>query len=329
MSNSSNLSTKAVFFPKTTFLAWLHAFLVIGFLIVVLNLATIVIFVINRHLRRRSVYCLINLAVADMLHGILHLTESLIIIGEYKGLIHDLVYRNIMYIFFDISLALSLFSLVLVSLDRVYATYFPFEHRTTRLRKYCAVFAITSVLSISIVIIHNFVLRGQALQVFSVLFIFSLYFLCLIIIFTSYSAIFIKVKIEAKRLQPNQQQTAAIQIRQKREHHLAMTLFIATVLSLITWLPFVAGRITEKITTNRISYTVRFILILIQRTNSLINPIIYVFGMGDFRKALTRLIFKCSREQRQIHAIGNHGNQLARWQSRAPKGSSLQQEEHS
>jgi Na+/melibiose symporter-like transporter len=36
--------------------------------------------------------------------------------------------------------------------------------------------------------------------------------------------------------QPNQQQTAAIQIRQKHEQHLAVTLFVVTVFSLIAWL---------------------------------------------------------------------------------------------
>jgi hypothetical protein len=43
--------------------------------------------------------------------------------------------------------------------------------------------------------------------------------------------------------QPNQQQTAAIPIGQKREQHLAVPLFVVTVLSLITWLPYIIVRI--------------------------------------------------------------------------------------
>jgi hypothetical protein len=48
---------------------------------------------------------------------------------------------------------------------------------------------------------------------------------------------------------------------------------------------------------------------LIQRANSLINPIIYVFRMRDFRKALSQLIFKCSRERQRNQPIGHHGNE--------------------
>jgi Trk-type K+ transport system membrane component len=52
-------------FPKTTALIWIVVLLVCCFLIVALNLATFLTFLLNRHLRIRSLYCLINQALAD------------------------------------------------------------------------------------------------------------------------------------------------------------------------------------------------------------------------------------------------------------------------
>ncbi|XP_031550057.1 histamine H2 receptor-like [Actinia tenebrosa] len=299
MSNSSNTSTDVnatidtFVLTHTEIIIWSAIFSVLDFLIVVFNLATIVTFIINRHLRRRSVYCLINLAVADMLFGalimpsdvIFNLTDIYFVEGQY------------IYCIFMVS---SLFSLVLVSLDRVYATFFPFQHRTTRLKTYIAVFTITWILPFLFVLFYGYVKIKQDIVVIVLL-------LCLLIICTSYSAIFIKVKIQAKRLQPNQQQTAAIQMRQKREHHLAMTLFIATVLSLITWLPYVY--ILNRIFLfgyNDNIYRIFQTAVLIQNLNSLINPLIYVFRMRDFRKSLSRLIFSCSRDHHYL--IVHHGN---------------------
>jgi hypothetical protein len=91
-------------------------------------------------------YCLINLAVADMLFGVFRTTDNAtnivyILVPNY----HDRILKIVVYINFTYGTTLitSLFSLVLVSLERVYATFFPFRHRTTRLRMYISVFAIT------------------------------------------------------------------------------------------------------------------------------------------------------------------------------------------
>jgi hypothetical protein len=89
-----------------------------------------------------------------------------------------------------------------------------------------------------------------------------------------------------------------------------MTLFIVTVLSLITWLPYIITIILTTLNSSYVlSYNIGFQLIdLIHLTNSLINPIIYVFRMRDFRKALAQLIFKCSHDRHRTHPIGHHGH---------------------
>jgi hypothetical protein len=301
MTNNNTSSTYFNHASKETNLIWSVAFIFVGLLTVVLNFATILIFVINRHLRRRSVYCLINLAVADMLYGVLTTTDEYFQVHNMEKSVGFKIPLNV--VFFS-----SLYSLVPVSLERVYAIFFPFRHRTTRLRMYIIVFAITWLLPLPLVIAFHFSPGiSQRISVTSILVIFPL---CLTIICTSYTAIFVKVKNQALRLRPNQQQTAAIQIRQKREQHLAMTLFIVTVLSLITWLPYIIVQFLLKLyKSNAIPFNLEELIYLMQRTNSLLNPIIYVLRMRDFRKALSQLFFKCSRDQQCIYPIGHQGNQ--------------------
>jgi hypothetical protein len=90
---------------------------------------------------------------------------------------------------------------------------------------------------------------------------------------------------------------------------MAVTLFIVTILSLMTLLPFFGYILTIDAIRQSIPDNVSQFTSLLQITNSLINPVVYVFRMRDFRKALFRLVCKCSRDrQHLIHPIGNHGD---------------------
>ena len=316
--NSSNVNEFRIYMyslrrpidmSTTTFVTLLAVFVAFGFLIVVFNLATILTFVINRHLRRRSVYCLINLAVADMMYGAFCMADATNLLCIRSGLNGNILYG----IFLSLkiySMEISLSSLVVVSLERVYATLFPFRHRTTRLRTYFVVFAITwlnpaVLFSVFIIVAYSLVSRLGRLNFNGMTGSFwaGFFFLSLVIICVSYTAIFIKVKNQAQRLQPNPLQAAIQRTTQKRERHLAMTLFIVTLLSLATSSPIAIQAFIVNF-----NYHVFYFSWLIQLTNSLINPIVYVFRMRDFRKALSRLIFKCSRNQQLLHPIGNHGD---------------------
>lgn len=304
MNNSSNSSTS--FIPGHTDSSsqhddfiWFAVLIVVGCLIVVVNFITIVTFVMNRHLRRRSVLCLLHLAVVDMLFG-------------GASIINQTLDTDAVVFFFSFLLVCSLSALTLVSVERVYAIFFPFRHRTTRLRMYIVAFTIAWIIPVpELITVITYTWSSTDELTVNDIFFLAVYPTCLLLISTSYTAIFIQVKKQAKRLQTNQQQTAVIRIRQKREHHLAMTLLIVTVVSLIAWLPYTSVIIRTFVvtTSDEFYYSTTFhMTLLIQNINSLINPIIYVFRMRDFRRALLRLVLKCSRDQ-QIHPIGHHGNQ--------------------
>lgn len=79
-----------------------------------------------------------------------------------------------------------------------------------------------------------------------------------------------------------------------------MTLFIVTVLSLLTWLPIIIRHeLQHTFSTPGITQSNAELLTeLLQLTNSLINPIVYVFRMKEFREALWHVLFRCSRIRR-------------------------------
>ena len=63
--NDRNLSL----FSSSECIAWLTVFITESVAIVTVNILTIIIFIRNRSLCKRSMYLVINLAVADMLVG--------------------------------------------------------------------------------------------------------------------------------------------------------------------------------------------------------------------------------------------------------------------
>ena len=116
---------------------WCSFFSLQSLLITILNTFTIAIFVINPHLRKRSSYCIVNLAAADLLVGAVATPSIVHFLGvmfsfwgssEKDYFLTVVHFQGTIFIFTGIA---SLFSLVLVSLERVLATVCPLQHLTT------------------------------------------------------------------------------------------------------------------------------------------------------------------------------------------------------
>ena len=107
--------------------AWLNVFLTELIVIATINAFTVVAFVRNRHLRKRTTYLIINLTVADLLVGAV--SGPLEIFVPYYGLGDDFNWKE-----FTISTSSLIFflasivNLSLISLERLHATLFPYRH---------------------------------------------------------------------------------------------------------------------------------------------------------------------------------------------------------
>ena len=192
------------------------------------NVITLLIFTKTPHLRVRKHVFIVNLAVADLLVGLISVPMYLYSLGyPFHDRRKKLVYK---YAFTSQDVLLgtaSVCGLAAVAIERVYATYCPFKHRTLSKTVYIIGIAVTWILA----------LTSGICSVFSLLLGYNLIFvlispiiLSLTSIFVSYTLIWIKVTCLSRV--PN------VALHHRRNKKLTVTLVIVTIVSLIAWISF-------------------------------------------------------------------------------------------
>ena len=181
----------------------------------------------------------------------------------------------------------SISNLTAISMERLYATLFPLQHRATskaRFRLFVVVVwtlpAVTSVFYI----FASFVVLSALGTLCT-----WLPYLCLLllVICTSYTAVFYKMR-------------SRIHGRLDRDRKLTVTLFIATTLSLVAYLPMVVLGVLYFVLGKSMKNRFLNVLSFANFGNSLVNPILYSFRMPNFRRAACSLC--CThRPQRPKH----------------------------
>jgi len=254
--------------------------------IVLINLFTLATFARNPQLRKRSMYLVINLTIADLLLGVAavlspHILESHNILGEHFN------WYAFLYLTLDsLFPAASLANLSLISLERLHATIYPFRHCLIREQVYFAVITLSWLL---IPLLFAFmmailvVLRAQLTLGF---YVFASYcFITVLIITVSYVIIILNVK--------SSPQSHIFGSKLLVEKKLSITLFVMTVASFLTILPWavwvamlihIRGELSLAITCR---FHLTFFAIYL--CNSIVNPIIYALRMQEFRKAARKL----------------------------------------
>ena len=140
---TQNETSSQRYFSSECF-AWLTVVMTESVAIVTLNILTIIVFIKNRSLRKRSIYLVINLAVVDMFAGGCTEIKNFVWLGESCFLwntrrLPNLLKSYIRYFF----LSASLTNLAAISLERAHATFRPFRHRI--IKKWVFGFIITIV----------------------------------------------------------------------------------------------------------------------------------------------------------------------------------------
>ena len=103
--------------------------------IVILNISTIIVFVKQRQLRRQSTYLIIHLTIVNLLVGAvsgpLQIDVRLISICDLRNddASNDTWYFHLKFAVTHLFSFSSLFTLILISLERLHATFRPFKHR--------------------------------------------------------------------------------------------------------------------------------------------------------------------------------------------------------
>ena len=265
--------------------------------VVILNIITIIIFVKQRQLQRKSTYLIIHLAIVDLFVGAvtgplwINLYMSLYCdLWEYDG--PDSIWLFVLGRATGYNIdKVSLLNLAFISLERTHATFCPFKHRSVKKWIYGVVIAFTwlvPVVLMSLVIgLINF--NHVSFKITSVL--FSYLSILLLVIFACYVSIYIKVR--GGRFA---QLHGAAGLRERK---LTSTMFLVTFGSFLTFLPQMVFwgevafdfKLLSSLPTNyalHISMLMFFFFFL----NSLINPIIYTIRMPEFRAGILQILFR-------------------------------------
>ena len=277
-------------------IAWLTVFMAESVAIVILNFLTVLVFIRNRSLRKRSMYLVINLAVADMLVGGCSEITHFVFLGESCSFwnTQQLPSVNLVYDYMrEAFLAASLKSLAVISLERTHATFSPFKHRIIKTWVFGIIITIIWVTSGLSVFASYYLVNSQESYNYTR---GSFIAFCLFVVCVSYASIFVKISRGA-----HPQRHGA----DSKERKLTRTLFIVTLVSLLMWLPYRIYSLLFATFQSLLPWPVirhlNLAFIVLFYANSLANPILYAIRMPDFKRALISLFRR--RQQRRVEII--------------------------
>ena len=289
-SQQQNITSSFPFLSSSECIAWLTVFGIETAAIVALNVLTIIVYLKERRLRKRSMYLVINQAVADMFFGASMISQCWLI-GSHCDFwtIHpfSLSFSSVVFVSW-VFLSASLINLAAISLERTHATFRPFKHRLVKKKIFGAVIAVVWITagllaSTRVLYVPTLTFRGRA-NFFISYYSFCLF--CLLVIVVSYSSIAIKIVFLTQSHHHGST---------SRERKLTKTLLLVTVVSLLLTLPFIIFTIRSnvenffrfsKMISFRTYFRLYYSLVSLFYTSSLVNPILYAFRIPDVRRAL-------------------------------------------
>ena len=197
MASNSSLASHNITSPKhqrspptSSCIPWCAVLSIECLAIVILNITTIIVFVKQRQLQRKSTYLIIHLAIADLLVGAISgpMQVHAFMAFCYEE-VWDITFSRISLAIRPFFLFASLVNLAFISLERVHATYRPFKHRLIKKWVYGLVIAfiyLSTICKGTIEIVTDWPLNS--------IWVFSSYFILLVFMCLCYISIYIKVR---------------------------------------------------------------------------------------------------------------------------------------
>lgn len=253
-------------------ISWL--FIVEAVVIVAGNAISIVIFTTTRRLRSRKYMMIINLAVADLLSGVVSVP---LLVYFMEG--PDLMTIRTIYKFADSFFgAASIFGLAALAIERAHATYFPFKHNTLSKATYIVGLAVVWLVALVHALVSHF-LSSYFAHILKVVFVIGI---SLTVVTVAYLLIWIKV---------TRMSNLPMQAVQEGNRKLTTTLAIVTIISYITMMPlmitfmyvFICGYSCLDGKESLLN-----IFSLLHFGNSFVNFVIYSLRMREFQAELLR-----------------------------------------
>lgn len=270
--------------PEAIF--WCTLFILEAVFITIGNLLTTVVFLHSRKLRKRRYYLIINLAISDGLVGALAMPLFILPLGKALK-----VWKTTFAINWEAAMFFDMFAgfasiafLTMISLERLYATLRPFCYRALKSRWYVLLTIIAWATAGCIPSIHLLVLNYySSTQDMMVALWVPFLSAQLLIICISYLVIWRKVKIVNRSVGKER--------AMEKESSLSCICLLVTAVSVVAWLPFVVMSMIQSSSVEMLYVDAHafYITKFLHYANSLLNPVLYVVKIPDFKASLTHL----------------------------------------
>lgn len=244
-------------------------------------------FIRHRYLRTFTNYFVVSLAVADMSVGLISIPMwMMVLLGSISDPMFFTVYTSL-----DIFAGTtSIFHLMFISLERVYAIVFPVRHRNINSAVYYV--------SLVFVWLWPAIMSGVSVPLrkydkhLNILVLFIVFFvLPLVVILVAYGGIWKTVRT---RVMP--QATAAGKRSLKRDMRVIVTIALVILFFVISWMPFfILNLVAVYCSQCMKGYQTDLLLFIkfMHYSNSAVNPIVYAVKIPEFRRAFRQLVGLC------------------------------------
>ena len=286
--NSSSEIATASSMPapsKAEGIAWCSVYILTSIFIVAGNLLTIVLFVLNKNLRKKSFFLIINMAFADLMLGVLSLPSFIFLIGNNTLQLWtarmSMPLEGFLATCDSILMIASLTSAAFISGERVYAIYWPFKYRTLTVRAYRIIIFTVWTLSF----LHAALYVPLTLLGFDKYprYVLASYLFTLTIIISCANVSICRKFQRGSGV--SQQQNRAWQNKR-----LTKTLLFVSILALLSWLPL-ASLIGLSTVGLLVPWRYFLLAIVINYSNSVVNPVVYALRIPELRGALVSCCF--------------------------------------
>lgn len=290
--NNSSVVQRKIAAPLSTVQAalWGTAYGVVAVLIMVANTVSIAAFIKTKPRRKHTHYFLINLSVADLMVGAVSvpLFVSYLVDPQIwsQSLTLPMVHSTV-----DILSGLaSVFTLAIVSLERLLAVSIPFKYRMIPRKAYFCCIAATWCLSGGVAAISIAFYFQIVREAFYTAVILSLS-LSLSVACFAYVSIIFKI---------NQKNNSAKHLKDLTvERRLSITLLCITAIFVLSWLPFqLVFILVHFCKTCSFSINTIFFIKLLHYSNSFMNTAVYTFRIPEFKEVISAIVRRPSIHRR-------------------------------
>ena len=293
--NSSTLMPQLP--SKVVGMAWCIAFTLEALLIVLGNFLTLVLFAVNKRLRKRSLFLVINMAFADLLSGAVSLPILIYTIGAgfmlWKARFDKTFYA---YQVFGQTVVLqaSLISAALITCERFHAVYWPLKHRILSRRVYHTVIFMVWILAILFSIPQLLISKQLTFYTFVSILLSLLFTVC-----TCNIAIWRRFR---RRIASQQQN------REAQNRHLTKTLLLISTVEIFSWLPLTISNLLVTAFEVPVPLAVLFTSVAVNYSNFVLNPTIYALRFQEFKQALNFCCHRTHVATTKVESSGRNNN---------------------